>query len=175
MKVLCCSSLLFLLVACGEKPAPEPMPASPAVAALMLSQPPTEPARAVLAAKQAAAGEAIVVTGRIQSLVKGLAAFSLMDNALAYCGEKHAESCRTPWDYCCESKETRLQHTLPVEARGADGRPLPTLGLGDLRLLDRVSVAGRLETDEHGNLVLIATGWFREQRPQLPENLRWPQ
>lgn len=175
MKSTLLLSALVVFAACsGEKPPPAAPSASPAVAALMLATAPSG-AIPVLAAKQAGAADKVTVTGRIHSIVKGAAAFTLMDPSLAYCGEKHAEGCKTPWDYCCETKATRVQSQLAIEARGADGQPLPTPSLGDLRLLDRISVTGKLVNDEHGNLVLIASGWFREQRPTLVDGLRWPE
>lgn len=165
-----------LLAACGngENGAPTLVAPSAAVAARQLAQ---EPAGAigVLAAKEKGPAEAVTVTGRLASSVQGLAVFTLMDLAIPYCGETNPEDhCKTPWDYCCETAETRTKNALVVEARGADGKPLATPGLG-LRLLDRVAVTGRLTKDEHGNFTLLATGWYRQQRPELPGDLRWPQ
>lgn len=169
-------SVGVLLAACGGggNGAPIPVAPSAAVAALQLAQ---EPAGAigVLAAKEKGPAAAAVVTGRLASSVQGLAAFTLMDLAIPYCGETNPEDhCKTPWDYCCETAETRTKNSLVVEARDAGGKPLATPGLG-LRLLDRVVVTGRLTKDEHGNFTLLATGWYRQQRPELPGDLRWPQ
>jgi hypothetical protein len=175
MKSAFAVSFLVALTACGGgAPAPAPVPATPEVAARMLQSAPTG-AIPVLAAKQAGPAAAVTVTGRIAAIAKGTAAFTLMDPSLPYCGEKHAEGCKTPWDYCCESKATRVASQLAVEAHGADGKPLATPSLGDLRLLDRVAVTGKLVHDEHGNATLVATGWFREQRPTLADGLRWPE
>ncbi len=176
MKPVSLVSFLVVLAACSSGETAAPQPPSAAVAALLLANAPAGTATPVLAIKQAPPAGKVAVTGRINSIVKGAAAFTLMDPALPYCGEKSPEDgCKTPWDYCCESKETRVQNTLAVEARGADGKPLPTPSLGDLRLLDRVIVTGNIEKDVHGNLVLLANGWFREQRPTLADGLRWPQ
>jgi hypothetical protein len=166
------------LVACGGGTRAE-LPAtkapSAAVAALLLPQAPSG-GLGVDAAKAKGAAAQVVVTGRIASTVRGLAAFTLMDSALPYCGEKNKEdNCKTPWDYCCESPETYRKHALVVEARGADGKPLPSPSLGDLRLLDQVAVVGQLVVDEHGNHTVLATGWYREQRPNLPADTRWPE
>ena len=175
MKSALLLSFLAAFPACSAEALPTPAAApSAAVAALMLHAAPSG-ALPVLAAKQAGVADKVTVTGRIHGIVKGLAAFTLMDPSLAYCGEKHAEGCKTPWDYCCETKAVRVQSQLAIEARGADGNPLATPSLGDLRLLDRVSVTGKLEKDSHGNLVLVASGWFREQRPTLVDGLRWPE
>lgn len=171
-----CSLVLaaLLAAACGDKPAAA-APASPDVQKLVLAADPGA-AEAVLAAKVAGARDEVTVVGRIADVVKGSAAFTLMDTEIPYCGEVNKEDhCKTPWDYCCESKERRAANSLFVEARGADGRPLTTPSLPDLRLLDKVKVKGKLALDPHGNLVLLASGLFRVERPSVPDDLRWPQ
>jgi hypothetical protein len=167
----------LVLAACGGDP-PTGAPASTDVAAavqkLVLAADPGE-AQAVQAAKAAGARDRAVVFGRIANIVPGYAVFTLMDTSLPYCGETNTEDgCKTPWDYCCENTATRTANALLVEARDADGKPLQTPMLPDLRLLDAVKVTGRLTKDEHGNQVLLADGLFRTGRPTLPDDLHWP-
>jgi hypothetical protein len=168
---------LVLAAACGgdaPKSPPPAQPPAPALAKLALASKPNG-AVAVVEAKKAGAADACVVSGRVANLVPGFAVFTLMDLSLPYCGEKNKEDgCKTPWDYCCDSADTRTANSLLVEVRDANGKPIAG-SLGDLRLLDAVTVAGKLTKDEHGNHVLLATGWFRDARPELPANLRWPQ
>ena len=169
--------LLSILGACGDKPtaAPPAAAASPQVQKLLLAADPGA-AEAVRAAKAKGARDQVVVFGRIASVLKGYAAFTLMDTGIPYCGEVDPKDhCKTPWDYCCESSTTRTANALLVEVRGDDGKPLATPGLPDLRLLDAVKVTGRLTADEHGNMVLQATGFFRTERPKVPDDLEWPQ
>jgi hypothetical protein len=154
----------------GAAPAPPP-----AVAALWL---PTAPAGAigVVDAKAKGPADQVAVTGRVASIVRGYAAMTLMDLSLPYCGEVNKEDkCKTPWDWCCDTAATRTANAMVVEARGPDGRPLATPSLGDLRLLDRVTVTGKLVKDEHGVFTLLATGWHRDARPELPDYVKWPQ
>jgi hypothetical protein len=171
--------LLLLSTACSKSEAQPTGPAAPAAAAGMqqfvLKADPGK-AMTITEAKQAPAGEKIVVEGRIQKIVKDHAAFTLMAKELPYCGETNkADDCKTPWDYCCEPKETRQAKSLAVEVRGVDGKTVSTPALPDLRLLDLTKVTGQVVKDEHGNLVLVADGLFRVQRPELPVDLRWPQ
>ncbi|MBZ0151408.1 MAG: hypothetical protein K8J09_07735 [Planctomycetes bacterium] len=162
----CLPSILLLLAACGgAKPAPEPAAGN---------GPDLGPALGVIAAKQAGPGDTIVVSGRVSKFVSGFAMFTVMDTALPFCGEHSLEDkCETPWDYCCEKKETVVANALLVEFRGPDGKPLPATRLGDLRLLDRVSVRGKLVQGE-GGLVLVADEMSRTQRPLLPDHVKWP-
>ena len=181
MKLLALASLFLLLPACGG---PNPAPVAPAtptpptgnpLAPFVLAADPGE-ATGVVDAKVGGAAERIVVQGRIAKIVKGYAVFTLTDLGLPYCGETNPEDhCKTPWDYCCETKEVRSGNSLLVEARGADGKPLATPSLGDLKVLDRVTVTGKLERDAHGNFVLLAKGWFKNERPAVPDYVQWPQ
>lgn len=171
-------ALSLVATACGGDTGTTPPPAAPAspeVVAKVLANDPGEGV-AVLAAKQDGPQERVLVHGRIAAVVKGRAAFTLMDTKLPYCGEVQKEdTCKTPWDYCCEKPSTRTEHALAVELRGTDGKVLATPSLPDLRLLDEVDVVGKLSKDEHGNFVLAAEGVFRTARPNLPDDLRWPQ
>ena len=172
--VLVCLSFVVVAGCGGDAPkSVTPAAVSPELAKLALA---TKPAGAVsvVDARKGGAADSCAVSGRIANVVAGFAVFTLMDSSLPYCGEKNKEDgCKTPWDYCCESSDTRTANSLLVEVRDAKGKPVAG-SLGDLRLLDAVTVVGKLTKDEHGNHVLLATGWHRDARPQLPADLRWP-
>ena len=176
---------LLVLASCGGGETggrPSPPATSPGAGAgraapqFVLAQDPG-PAQEVKAAKAAGPSEStvVVVVGRVGHIVPGRAVFTLMDASLPFCGQENEEDgCKTPWDYCCESPETRTANALVVEVRDAAGEPKKTPTLPELRLLDLVAVTGRLSQDEHGNFVLVATGWYRRERPDLPADVRWP-
>lgn len=172
--------VLSCLAACGggAKGAGGPSPSPSAEASLqklVLAADPG-PALAVTAAKAKGAADQVVVTGRVASVVKGFVVFTLMDQALEYCGQVNKEDkCETPWDYCCDSQEKRTEHSLLVEFRDGKGQPIAAPSLPDTRLLDLLKVRGKLQNDENGNLVLVADGMFRVQRPELPAYVKWPQ
>jgi hypothetical protein len=170
-------SVLSLLAACGgDAPTePQPTPTADAAAAFALAADPGA-AITVLEAKDKGPGDAtLVVQGRIQDITKGFAIVKLMDTELKYCGEVHAEGCKTPWDYCCDTAEAHREHELLVEFRGPDGMPVETAGLPDTRLLDLMKVRGKMTENEHGSLVLVADGLWQVERPELPDGLNWPQ
>ncbi|MCB9876006.1 MAG: hypothetical protein H6835_00250 [Planctomycetes bacterium] len=179
-----CSHLLpfvvtALLGACsqdsGDRDAGQPTAPAAELAKFTLTADPGE-ALGVVAAKHQGEAEQVVVEGRVHDITKGFAMLKLMDTGLDYCGQVNKEdNCPTPWDYCCDSKDDRLANSLLVELRGADGRPIATASLPELRLCDLIKVRGALQKDAQGNPVLVASGVFRVERPQLPDYVEWPQ
>ncbi|MGQ0615307.1 MAG: hypothetical protein ACT4PV_16370 [Planctomycetaceae bacterium] len=173
---------LLLLGACaalagcdGGKPAEKP-PASAELSRFWMANDPAG-ALSVPEAKAAAPKEKAVVVGRISAFVKGHAAFKIVDVSLPYCGGAPGkmDECPTPWDYCCETPDELKAKTLFVEARDAQGQVIATSSIEGLRLLDLVALEGQLSKDEHGNVKLVTTGWYRRERPDLRDGLEWPQ
>ena len=171
---------LFLLAACGGDEAGTPTTAGAGAegaagsGSLLLAETPGE-AMAVLAAKEKAAGDEVIVVGRVSDIAKGFAAFTVTDDSVPYCGKGEANcGCPTPWDYCCEEERAKASR-LPVELRDAAGEPVAVADTG-LRLLDLVVVKGTLAKTESGGLMIVAkNGWYRAERPELPKGLQWPQ
>jgi hypothetical protein len=171
------ATLVCGLAACkGERQAPTTPPAAAAGLETFVLQAPPGQGLEVLAAKQAGNADKVVVQGRVANIVKGYAAFTLMDSKLPYCGESNPEDkCKTPWDYCCEKPATRTQNAMVIELRDPSGKPIATPALPELRLLDVVTVVGKLTVDADGNAILAASGYYRQARPELPSYVRWPQ
>ena len=146
--------------------APVTKPASPAVAALTLTKRPDD-VLAVVAAKQKGPNNALAVTGRVASVVPGRAAFTLMDLALPYCGETNkGDTCKTPWDYCCETPESKKANLMTVQFVDKDGKPLKVgaQGVEGLEPLALVVFEGTVaEVDDKGNFVVRVTKMFVEK------------
>lgn len=107
----------------------------------------------------AKAGDTVVAVGRIKDFTDRRAQFQLTDLSLVPCNEREGDTCKTPWDYCCESVETRVQSTVVVEFR--DGDELRTEGLAGFHGFDRLKkayVRGKVVRDEAGNVVIVAAG-----------------
>ncbi|MDF1699629.1 MAG: hypothetical protein P1V36_00525 [Planctomycetota bacterium] len=167
----------FLLAACGgDTTAPTDGAKSGTKPAdtLLLAQKPGD-AVDVLTARGKAEGDEVIVVGRVSEMVKGFAAFTITDDSVEWCGRGEEDcGCPTPWDYCCEEERAKAGR-LPVELRDAEGEPVAASDTG-LRLLDLVVVKGTLAKTESGGLMVLAQdGWFRAERPKLPEGLAWPQ
>lgn len=115
-----------------------------------------------------------IVTGRVSDLVQGFQAFKITDEALVYCGQGGAEDgCPTPWDYCCLAADEVRSNTILVELQDSAGAPLAG-SVSGLRPLDLLSVRGKLKKDDHGNVTLVADGFFRKNRPAVGDHVDWP-
>jgi hypothetical protein len=173
-------SLVALLAACGEPPAPTavstgaPAAATPAAAATnsrfaLAADPGT--AVSVEQAIKTGAKDEVLVVGRLRDRTPGFAAFTLVDAAVEYCDPK--EGCPTPWDYCCHEEEAAIK-TIPVRVE-EKGDVVALAKIPELRRLDLVVVKGRIVKDEKGDPALLATGWFRRDRPSIGDHVTFPE
>lgn len=160
-----------VLCACGAKDGAPAASSSAASPSFTLAADPGA-ALGVAEARERGAADEVVVVGRVREITKGLAAFTLVDLSQKYCGQTEMEGCPTPWDYCCIPKEELARHMLGVSVRAGDDVALGDL-TEELRNLDVVAVRGRL-VKEKEEVFLHATGWFRRERPKLPDNLEFP-
>ncbi|MGD9631999.1 MAG: hypothetical protein AB7G28_10885 [Pirellulales bacterium] len=103
----------------------------------------------------------VVVVGRIggrqNPWIKGMAAFSLVDRSLKPCNEIEGDTCKTPWDYCCESdlgKATLLVTFVDESGKiiKQDAREL--LGVKEL---DTLTIVGKAKRDPSGNVTVLAS------------------
>ena len=101
-------------------------------------------------ARLAAPKGPVVVVGRVQKLLGGFAAFTLIDASLKYCGQAEEENCPEPWDYCCHSSEDIGSHLLPVAVK-ENGKEVPDYDENYQTNVDGMYIAGEL-----GGMGLIA-------------------
>lgn len=108
----------------------------------------------------------VVIVGRIggsgDPWVKGHAAFSIVDRSLKSCSDIEGDQCPTPWDYCCEPRESLAKATALVKVVDEDGKIIAA-GASELlkvKELATVVVRGKAQRDADGNLTVLATGVF---------------
>lgn len=110
----------------------------------------------------------VVIRGRIggslDPWVQGTAAFTIVDPALRACSDETPDgetcSCKTPWDYCCETPQLPNAMAL-VKFVDADGKVIKhsareNFGVVELDTVIIKGIAKRVE----GNLTILATGMF---------------
>lgn len=116
-------------------------------------------------------GDEVVIRGRVGGKDKdvftpGYASFYLADMKLVPCNTKPGDDCKTPWDFCCEERETILSNLVTVEARGADGKPLKVdlQGVKGIDLLSVLVIKGKaVRQGSDKNLTIVPSGIFVEQ------------
>jgi hypothetical protein len=167
-----------LLPACGKDEKPTTPSAGPGAApAASPYQLAADPGGGLDVKKAVADGpidQDVVVVGRVQNVVKGFAAFTLVDVSLKYCGQGDLKDdhCAEPWDYCCVTDQLPGA-LLPVKVRkGDDVAELPSIP--ELRPLDLVAVKGRLVKEKDADVTLHATGWYRRERPEVHPDVKFP-
>jgi hypothetical protein len=159
----------------GAPPSASSASAPVAVPAVSPYQLASEPAGAIPVIAAKAKGEArdIVVVGRLKDTVPGLAAFTLTDASIKYCGQDGGEeACETPWDYCCNPPDKIAAATITVAVR-AKGEVVAA-AIPELRNMDLVVVRGSLTKGDDGTMRLDADGWYRKERPVVPATVVFP-
>jgi hypothetical protein len=165
--VALCSALTVLVsgsVGVGRAVAAE---GDDAGAAYKLAEQPKDAADVIATRENAETGADVVVVGRIggraNPWLKGAAAFTIADRSLKPCNEIEGDTCKTPWDYCCEAdlgQATAL--VMVVDDAGKvvkqDAREL--LGVKEL---DTVYLVGKAKRDKEGNVTVMAAKLFVEQ------------
>lgn len=111
--------------------------------------------------KEARDGDEVIVVGRIAGsadpLVKGRAAFTIVDLTLEPCDDE------TPWVYCCTPKEDLLPAIVLVKFVDEQGKTLPHDARELLRVKEwqTVVVRGQAQRDRDGNLTaVVASGLY---------------
>jgi hypothetical protein len=157
-----------LIVVAGCAPAPTVVENYDASPFLLTAEP--EGAVEVKAAIESSKDQdEIVVVGRIggsmDPWVKGVAAFSIVDNSLLACSDETEDgetcSCTTPWDYCCESDKLPTSMVL-VKFVDSDGKVIPHDAKDNFGVteLDTVFVQGTVKRDESGGFAILASQMF---------------
>ncbi len=137
---------------------------------LFLSAPPDN-VMALGAVKQdAAIGDEVVFEGRIggrgEPFVDGRATFLIADSSLKICSEIPGDTCKKPWDYCCEPRDNLLANTATVQIVDGEGNPLKLSLKGEQGLTETatVVVTGKVTAkDAAGTFVIDATGLYVRQ------------
>ena len=125
-----------VLVGCGSESSPTAStpkatgaPAAPLLpATLFLATAPPNAKNLREAKPQARVGDEVVIEarvgGRVEPFIDGRAMFLVVDTKVPSCKELHGDMCKTPWDYCCEPRESLIKHSGTIQVVDAEGRVL---------------------------------------------------
>jgi hypothetical protein len=165
--------LLALVLAAGCHEAKKPSAQAPTDsvsaanrAKYLLTEEPAGPRPLLTVRQEAKDGDDVVIVGRIggeaKPWVEGKAVFWIVDASLKSCKEIPGDKCSTPWDYCCESRESLRQAMATVKVVDDQGQTVATdarslLGVTELQT---VVVRGQARRDDQGNLTILARGVY---------------
>jgi hypothetical protein len=127
----------------------------------LLEKEPKEASDVIAIRKDSKDQQDVVVVGRIGGRrtpwVKGMAAFSVVDRSLTPCNEIEGDTCKTPWDYCCEADLPKA--TLLVMLTDKDGKVVKkdARELLGVKELDTVTIQGKAKRDKAGNVSILAS------------------
>lgn len=160
--------LTSVLAACGKS---ESAAASTATGPLVAHRLATAPANAVdVVALRATAkpGDEVVVRGRVKDFVASRAVAIVIDPSKPACDEAGPmDDCPTPWDFCCDPADEINAASIAVDVRDDAGTIKQSLqGFAGLDHLDTLVAAGKLESDDKGNLTVVAKSFYFEKRSQ---------
>lgn len=104
-----------------------------------------------------------VIGGSRSPFVAGRAMFTLMGKGLKPCNANPQDSCKYPWDYCCETKADIAAHSATIRVADDKGNPLKTdiKGRQDIAELTEVIVVGTVAMADKNALVVDATSMHR--------------
>lgn len=142
----------LLLTAC-EKPGSSPSAAAPsantpaAAPGWVLTSMPDGAVPVGQLKADAKEGDRVVLRGRIggrsDPMTSGSAVFLVMDPAIPSCADEPGDNCPTPWDYCCEPKESLAANNATVMVVSPAGQAVDTdMRLAGFAPLDEVVVVG---------------------------------
>lgn len=163
--------LSLLLASCGKKESTansQPVASvnpSGIVEAVLSSTPSGEAQDIHVVRSSVKPGDEVTLAGRIMGnkapFVEGRAVFTLADpKILTACNDIPGDSCKTPWDNCCDSKEDKLLGLATIQILGEDSRALHENleGVGGLQKLSTIIVSGKVaEGSNKDSLVINAT------------------
>lgn len=164
-----CSILILLAPPATTAPATPPADAPKIPPAVFVTEAPKEAKDVAAVKKSAKKGDTVVVKakvgGRAEPFVKNRAIFMVADRSLKSCDEIPGDTCAKPWDYCCESSESKKANMATIQFVGADGKPLKVgaQAAGGLEPLRLVVIEGVVsEVDDKGSFVIDARKVFVE-------------
>ncbi|MEX0614072.1 MAG: hypothetical protein WD738_17150 [Pirellulales bacterium] len=152
--------MTVLAIGVSAAVAAEPTDSAPDKA-FLLKEKPADAADVIAVRKDAKDRADVVVVGRIggrtNPWIKGAAAFSIVDRSLTPCNEMPGDTCKTPWDYCCETDLPKA--TVLIMVHDADGKLVKrdARKLLGVKELDTVFIQGKAKRDKAGNVSIVAS------------------
>ena len=144
-----------ILAACDSGRSPQPAARAPAgsggtgaaAPAWLLAQAPADAVGVAAVKAGAKEGDTVTIRGRIggraDPMTPGSPIFVIMDPSIPSCRDNPEDRCATPWDYCCETPETKAANNATIQVVDASGAPITdSLEAAGFAPLDEVIAVG---------------------------------
>jgi len=138
-------------------------------ASLFLAEAPTGVAPIATLKETAREGDTVtvraIVGGKLKAYVTDRAVMTVIDVSVDNPCVSDDDHCHTPWDYCCNAPEERLENMASVQIVDADGRPLAVDlgGIEQVSPLNTLIIQGTVgPRPDETTLVIHATGIYVE-------------
>lgn len=161
---------ILALGACSDKKETTQTPPSgdDGLTAVILKEAPQSPKAIYDVRKSAKPGETITIAGKVMGrkdpFVEGRAIMILGDpEHITSCDLIPGDSCKTPWDVCCDDPDIIKESTVTVQVVDADGKLLKSgfKGVAGIKELSELIVTGVVaEGSNKDNLLLNASGIY---------------
>ena len=147
----------------GSAAAPTAASASAAAlpTGLVVTEAPADAQDVTAVKKSAKDGDAVVIRGKVGGGEKPIAAnralMTILDASVTTCDTMPGDSCKTPWDACCEPAEKIAANSATVQVVDADGKPLAATleSVAGLKPLSKVTVSGVAKRPAGSDVLIV--------------------
>lgn len=165
VSIASCFTMLIAIAGCTQEPAEPAATSRVDGTKYLLSQEPEGAKEVIQAREDAQEGEDVVLVGRIggsaNPWIEDRAAFTIVDNSLKACSDIPGDTCKKPWDYCCETPKLPTATALiKVVDENGDLVKEDANALLKVKELSTVVVKGKAKRDDDGNLTVLASGVY---------------
>lgn len=161
-----CAAVL-LLSGCEKSATEETSSNGASAASWLLASAPADALPVGQVKADAAEGDRVIMLGRVGGQLKpiseGSPVFMVVDLQIPSCADMGDDDhCPTPWDYCCEPRDSLTANSATVQLVDAEGAVLDTLVGASLEPLDEVIIVGTVGPRPTPEVLTIkATGVHR--------------
>jgi hypothetical protein len=151
----------------------QPSASTPDVAlpdGVLLATAPSDATSLAEAKANASIGDEVIfkarIGGRGEPFTEQAAILLVVDRSMPTCLDLHGpKGCSTPWDYCCEPRESLLQNLATVQLVDEAGRPLRMSlnGTRGMAPMKHIIVVGTVSQSDGPAFVINASGIHVEQ------------
>ncbi|HRP62305.1 MAG TPA: hypothetical protein PK400_03335 [Phycisphaerales bacterium] len=132
----------------------------------ILDEAPADVLNVIDAKKTSRQGDSIAIRGRVggsaRPFVDGRAVFTIVGHGPHACSDHDDDHCKTPWDYCCTSRDELRAHSATIQVVDENGTPIRTdiKGRRGIKELSDITIVGTVVSTDGGALIVKTSGIY---------------